>query len=156
MSKVCDYKGAEMMLWVFRNIIISQSTDSISLIRLPIKYPFTWTEGTGSSWQTPLAVQISIQTFAGNTVIFSASHNKYLTFYGPIISHRNKAICLANIFSPLYGLNKRNHKGLTYWEIKCSLIFGGKISCCTLKRFCNFVKSAYIKRQSLPKNENVS
>lgn len=69
--------------------LISQSTDSISLIRLPIKYPFTWTEGTGSSWQTPPAIPIPDANIRSNIVIFCASHNKYLSFYRPIISHRN-------------------------------------------------------------------
>lgn len=86
----CESSGIEF---------ISQSTDFISLIRLPIKYPFTWTEGTGSFWQTPPAIQILIQTFA--VTLLSSVHlitNIWL-FYRPMISHRNKAICLTNIFS---------------------------------------------------------
>lgn len=87
-----------MMLWVFRIRIhfpkhrfylTYQTSNQISL-HMNRRH---WELLTDSSITNPAA------NIRGNTVIFSASHNKYLSFYGPIISHRNKAIWLANIFS---------------------------------------------------------
>lgn len=89
----------EIMLWVFRNRIhfpkhrfylTYQTSNQISL-RMNRRH---WELLTDYSCNTNPDANIH-----SNTVIFSPSHNKYLSFYGPIISHRNKAICLANIFS---------------------------------------------------------
>jgi len=89
----------EIMLWVFRNRIhfpkhrfylTYQTSNQISLCM------------NRRHWELPTDYSCNTNPDANihsNTVIFSPSHNKHWSFYAPIMSHRNKAICLANIFS---------------------------------------------------------